>query len=470
LQHWGVDAEVRYEIDGIRWLGDLELVALGGAEWRRAAGVSDADGSDWPILDTERDDETVAGTFDLRALTSNAEYVNWIVGFFFYQHTLDRTQQTFSFLNIPSLPLTTPLNIDSTRHAQNSGFAPYFNINITPFDWLEIFGGFRWNQDKIEVDEVNFDSTPLPLRPGSELSGSQSFGEPTGEIGVKSEWMDGKIVYAKFARGYKAGNIELRADGTINMVEPEVILSIEAATKNRFFDNRLHLNLTGFYYDYSDLQVPLIQGLEVVTKNAAQADIWGLELETVAKPIGELYVNFSVSYLHAEFGKFCSNDAAQPRDQSDPGCPPPTNPIDGQIDLSGNRPEDTPSWKITLLTNYKFDLEKYGTITPILKFTFTDQYFLRPFNCGPCYGVEAGFANPQGIDNQPWFTRTDIRLQWRSESGYFFGEVFVENIEDNSVYQRVVVGSQLNGGLGSRFGFQTPRIYGGRFGISFEGI
>ena len=305
------------------------------------------------------------------------------------------------------------------------------------------------------------------LRPASTQTGSLEFDEPTGELGLKVEWWEEKVAYAKFSRGYKAGNLEFLSDGTINSVAPEIILAYEIASKNRLFDDRLHLNLTWFYYDYQDLQVPLIQGLDVVTENAAEATIWGIEVETTAQPFWDLYVQATFSYLNARFDSFCTNDAAQPRSVSEDGCLPPTA---GLLNLAGNQPEDSPAFKVTLLANYPFDLGKYGTLTPVLKFTFTDEYFLRPFNCGACFGNQAGFANPNGIDFQPWFTRTDIRLQWHSEAQRFFAEVFIENAENETVYQRVVVGSSLNGGLGTGFGLQQPRIYGLRFGVTLEGI
>ena len=62
LQHWGVDGEALYQLDAIPLLpeelplsgelGGLDLVGLGGVEWRRLDQVSDADGTEIKILDT----------------------------------------------------------------------------------------------------------------------------------------------------------------------------------------------------------------------------------------------------------------------------------------------------------------------------------------------------------------------------------------------------------------------------------
>ena len=91
-------------------------------------------------------------------------------------------------------------------------------------------------------------------------------------------------------------------------------------------------------------------------------------------------VSMSVSYLNATFGEFCATDAAQFRDTSDPGCPAPSSAISGQINLAGNRLEDSPEWKISLLTNYDWDLGRFGVVTPVLKPSSSSLMLVHPLN------------------------------------------------------------------------------------------
>jgi iron complex outermembrane receptor protein len=394
-------------------------------------------------------------------------------GFFWFEHHRLQPQTTGSPLG----------QLETIQDRLSSGWAPFFNLELEPIeDWLQLFGGFRWNADTIDLDLENFGLPPF--LPPSQFQDTVKYDEPTGEIGVRSRFLDHHMLYAKYSRGYKAGDIqlvdpELDPDGVpdgVNHIEPEIVNAIEVGSRNDFFDRRLQANLTGFYYDYTDLQVPQILGLSTVTSNAGKADIWGIELELASSPVDAWTLSMAISYLNATFGEFCANDAAQFRSTSDPGCPPPTNAIDGQINLAGNRLEDSPEWKISLFTNYDLDLGRFGVLTPVLKFTWNDRYFLRPFNCGDCVtprppggGQPPTPADFTDIDVQESYTSTDIRLQWRSEGGLFWGEFFVENLEDNTIYSRIVVGPQFTGGMPNRLNLQAPRMIGGRIGFDWGG-
>jgi iron complex outermembrane receptor protein len=464
VQIWSVDGEATYSLHDLPFVGSFDVTLLGGHDRHHVIQLTEPDGSELVVLDTHRDIENQNSTIEFRLTSQETESYSWMFGFFWFDHDRHLFQNT-------SIPLGF---VESTQDRHSSGWAPFFNLEWMPIeDWLQIFGGFRWNADTIELNLV--DNGLPPLLPAGEFQGTEKYEEPTGEIGVRSRFLDHHMLYAKFSRGYKAGDVQLLGD-EINRIEPEIVQAFEAGSRNDFFDRRLQANLTGFYYDYTDLQVPQILGLSTVTTNAGKASIWGVELELASSPVDAWSIAMSVSYLNATFGEFCANDAAQFRSTSDPGCPPPTNSLDGQINLAGNYLEDSPEWKISLLTNYDLDMGRFGVLTPVLKFTWSDRYFLRPFNCGDCItprpqggGAPSIPADFTDIDLQQAFTRTDIRLQWRSEGGLFWGEFFVENLEDNSIYSRIIVGPQFNGGTPTQFGFQAPRMIGGRIGFDWGG-
>jgi len=461
LKIWSIDGQATYGIYDVPGIGSFDVTVLGGHDSTHSNQAIDLDGSELVVLDTTRDIENEQSTVEFRLTSQETVDYSWMFGFFWFQH--HRLQPQTS---------GTPLGpLDTTQDELSSGWAPFFNVEWMPIeDWLQVFGGFRWNVDTIDLDLENFGLGDPPIIDPGQFSGSARYEEPTGEVGVRSKFLDHHMVYAKYARGYKAGDIELVAD-QVNRIDPEIVNAFEVGSRNDFFDRRLQANLTGFYYDYTDLQVPQILGLGTVTTNAGKADIWGIELELASRPVDAWDLSLAVSYLNATFGEFCATDAAQFLDTSDPGCPAATNAIDGQINLDGNRLEDSPEWKITLLTKYDWDLKRFGVITPVLKFTWTAQYYLRPFNCGACVTDRPGntVADFTDIDLQQSFTRTDIRLQWRSEGGLFWGEFFVENLEDRTIYSRLVVGPQFTGGMPNRLNLQAPRTFGGRIGFDWGG-
>ncbi|MEG8023942.1 TonB-dependent receptor [Sphingomonas aurantiaca] len=76
---------------------------------------------------------------------------------------------------------------------------------------------------------------------------------------------------------------------------------------------RLRLNLTGFYYQYKNLQLSRIVARTSVNDNV-NADIYGVEAEAIMSPIPAFVVNMNASYLHSKVSsdKFLVN----PRDVS----------------------------------------------------------------------------------------------------------------------------------------------------------
>ena len=95
------------------------------------------------------------------------------------------------------------------------------------------------------------------------------------------------------------------------------------------------LNASAFYYDYTDLQVSVFASLGNITTtfttNAAEATVQGLELELQARPVANLDLAASISYLDATYDEFVTpygtctvaNAAADPalRRPSRPAAP-----------------------------------------------------------------------------------------------------------------------------------------------------
>jgi iron complex outermembrane receptor protein len=203
--------------------------------------------------------------------------------------------------------------------------------------------------------------------------------------------------------------------------------------------------------------VPQVVGLTQRTLNAAAATIRGVELEALAQPIDGLSLQWSAGYLHAVFDEFCSDDAAQALPTSDPGCPAP-NPLfpwQGQSNLAGSRLEDAPRWKASLLASYQAELGRFGTLTPVVKLSWTDGYLLRPY----------GLAS----DRVEAYTRTDVRLVWRSEDARFSAEAFAENLENEIVFARNATTGEFSGAFPVSLGLLAPRTYGVRLGFHWRG-
>jgi iron complex outermembrane recepter protein len=129
-----------------------------------------------------------------------------------------------------------------------------------------------------------------------------SFGEITGRAVIDYKIDNHHLLYASYSRGYKSGGINppLSLAGLVpESFEPEFIDSFEIGSKNSFNNGRFTLNLTGFYYKYSGLQISRIVQRTSVNDNI-NANIYGVEAEAIIRPDRHIAVNLNASYLHTK--------------------------------------------------------------------------------------------------------------------------------------------------------------------------
>lgn len=143
-----------------------------------------------------------------------------------------------------------------------------------------------------------------------------SFSEWTGRAVLDYQITPDNLVYLSYSRGYKSGGINPPLQPVFAVAEsfdPEFVNAFEIGSKNNFGNGAFTINATAFYYKYKALQLSRIVARTSVNDNV-DANIYGLELESIVRPVPELAINMGLSYLHTEVSedKFLSN----PRDPS----------------------------------------------------------------------------------------------------------------------------------------------------------
>ena len=117
------------------------------------------------------------------------------------------------------------------------------------------------------------------------------------------------LLYAKYARGYRAGTIVPNITAPLNIVEPEKVDSYELGLKTSFGGAlRGTFNLAGFYNDFSNQQLqvgfnarPLSgQASTAAPVNAGKSEIWGLEADASLTPFQGLVLTGGYSYLRTK--------------------------------------------------------------------------------------------------------------------------------------------------------------------------
>jgi iron complex outermembrane recepter protein len=205
-------------------------------------------------------------------------------------------------------------------------------------DKLKLTLGVRYNNDKkfvrarstlasflVPYGSTSAFSSPFvgsfDADPG--LAGNQlwqerraKFSEFTGRAVLDYKITDDNLLYASYSRGYKSGGINPPLQPIFAVDEafaPEFVNAFEIGSKNTFGNGMFSLNATAFYYQYKALQLSRIVARTSVNDNV-DANIYGLELESIIRPDPNLAINMGFSYLHTEVSedKFLGN----PRDPS----------------------------------------------------------------------------------------------------------------------------------------------------------
>ncbi len=465
LEVWGFDGQFDTRLPNVPGLGDVGFTLIGGWEHFERNLLTDLDGTELLVLDVSNQFEENLYTAEFRFSSEGDGPVNWIAGFFWFTRDRDSVQDTV-------VSFVTP---EANSTVKESGFAPFINIQWDIIDSVTLEGGVRWNRDRFFIDRLDPATSVQPF--DLQLRAAEKFRETTYEAKINWEITEDHHLYAKFAHGYKGGLLELDISGAVaqlqalvppesvnfkNVASPELIDAFEVGLRTQWLDGMITANLTAFYYDYTDLQVTQITGAQILTENAGEATIQGLELELVVAPTENWLIMFSAGYLDAEFDTFCSDDPFQFFAVSEPGCAAPaTNAfnaglgLDGKSNLAGNRLEDSPEFDLTFVTRYTIALGEWGTLTPVVEFQWTDEYFSRPYNLP--------------IDKIASRSKTDLRLIWEDVEKKYSVELFVENLENETVFGQRLIGAEFQGGFPVQVGTFPPRIYGIRLGFHFGG-
>ena len=108
--------------------------------------------------------------------------------------------------------------------------------------------------------------------------------------------------YAKVSTGYVSGGILSGIP-----YRPENLTAYEIGGKTQFFNNRLRLNVSGYYNNYTDLQTQNFINGKQFFDNAGKADIKGIEAEAELALIAGLNLSGSVAYTDFTYKTFVLN-------------------------------------------------------------------------------------------------------------------------------------------------------------------
>ena len=335
--------------------------------------------------------------------------VEFVTGFFYINE-----DNTTDFADVFNLGFPGPngfpfLLADRTLVNGANAKAGYFQADFNVTDALKLTAGIRYtDEEKTFTIFDNRDACSGATPPGNCLVNSNlAVNLPTGRVAIPTTqrakvWTprfvanyrinDDALIYASATRGFKSGGWNARgtAPNLLLPFDPEKVWSYEAGAKTDFLDNRLRVNLTGFWLETKALQTPSafvdpVNGaVTFITQNFADYQNKGVELEISAVPVRglNLYANMgyqndkykvSDTLLPNQYGvKAVRQQQNDCRAQLATGRVPlgPTGPNNapdcaaGIVDANGNiaGPVRTPEFSIAFGGSYDFPIPNAGII------------------------------------------------------------------------------------------------------------
>jgi iron complex outermembrane receptor protein len=377
----------------------------------------------------------------------NSGPLEWIVGGFYYD---DNITAAF-FSSCPTAERNRPgcafaAGVPRTRSKAVFGQASYWVIP----EALRLTGGIRYTQDKKRIRRATATTDADQRIDDITYTGQRfnlKFKRTTYRLGAEYHVTDRNMIYASYSTGFRSGgfNNGFFANPLLQAgFGPEDVRAFEVGTKNRFLDNRVQLNLSAYRNNFRDLQVqnqflvPSPGGgttTASIILNAAKAHSHGLEAELEAVPVDNLNVAVSATLMKAKYDDYRN-------------VPAPAN-YSGFLDLSGNEIPYAPSWKMTGLISYDFNLGASGTVTPQATLLWSDGYYNTDLNTV--------------LDRQDSFAKLDLRLGWTDAAERFSVEAFVNNVTDTVTLNRATFGSR-----GLNQSYDAPRMFGLRVGAKLR--
>tara|TARA_A100001037_G_scaffold266372_3_gene258490 strand:+ start:296 stop:2395 length:2100 start_codon:yes stop_codon:yes gene_type:complete len=321
----------------------------------------------------------------------------------------------------------------------NEAFGAALQLSYGLTEQLSVTAGIRYSYEKKEFERSEglvLGGAPLIL---ASDDSDASWKPWTPKFGIEYRPNDDVMVYASATRGFRSGGFNLFA--AQSEFDPEFIWSFEAGVKSTWWDNRLRLNASAFYYDYKDLQLQTFladRGAGAAAtqiENAGEATLKGLDLDIVLQATEALTFEASFAFLDGELDEWVTID--------------PDRPTEGVFDRDGNAMPRAPDFTASLAAEYTVDLGDAGSLSLRGEFYHRDKIYFTAFEDERVDQGAIGLWN--------------ARLTFTSANERWFVAAFGQNLGDEEYLENVLTVQALIGQIGF---YAPPRTYGVQVGFS----
>ncbi|MFT4249050.1 MAG: TonB-dependent receptor [Pseudomonas sp.] len=357
-------------------------------------------------------------TQELRIQSQKDSPIQWVAGI---NYLASNAPQTI-------LVKSQPINAWTyTPYQRTRAWAGFGQVTVPISEDFRLTGGLRYSYDTRSILQVDvpYDSSQYYTITNEGIAYKDTFKKTTWKIGAEKDLGESHMLYANVSTGFRAGGFY--AD---NEYAPETVTSYVLGSKNRFFDNRLQLNLEGYLNKFDNYQLSYYDDSteETGIYSAQNVQVRGGELEGSWMIGMNDKLDFSVAYMHSQVGKQDS--------------------VPDLVTLSeGQALNHSPRWSSNLNYQHIWDLPNGGSLTASGKYHNQTGYW-------------AYYTRADG-SWQHAYHQSDAYLTYDSPDGRWSVGAYVTNIENVPV---ITVYSPAAGGIVQ---LGAPRLYGVQVTRSF---
>ena len=474
---YGANAQIDYETGA----GTLTIIPA----WRYATLNYLAEAASFPYRDREKDEQF---SVEARFTGKRIGIFDYTLGGYYYDDSI----RTRIALNLSAAENFLVQNYKTTS------FAPFGRLTVHLSDRLRVVGGVRYSKDIkrfngtgialnlvcvvtvmgvptcpnarlfTTVDDISQVPFPVPAGPapipqgfsGAIIVRSDSVynnrltnDRVTYHGGVEFDLAPRSLLYATVESGYRSGGFSAALG--FETYQPELITAYTVGLKNRFFDNRVQLNIEGFLWDYTNQQVSHL-GLDLsgrtaqFIQNIGTSRIKGVEAEGRVLVTPTTLISADVQYLDARNRAFTYQQGAATGAPLT-GCSYAlsTNPAFYNVNCAGKQAYNSPKWTVNLAAQQTFHVGDYKLVVG------GDTQYKSTRTVGFEYLAEQRVGST-------WTTNAQVSFGPASDRWSIAG--FVRNIENDRILNFAVTHPLANALVG---GSTAPRTYGARASVKF---
>ena len=238
---------------------------------------------------------------DASLSVSDEVSMSWLAGVQGFSSDSERSAANDFRVPLPAVGVDT-----SAGEFDDYGLGVFGEATFSFDERFDLSAGLRYDYESKEADLRSTFVDPA----GNVLSdvrtdSDDDFDQVLPSLAAALHTSEQTTVYARLAKGYRAGGINLRAPVGQLEFDPEENWSYEVGVKTTLSEERVDLRVAAFHIDWDDMQLNLFDATAGgYTDNAGESTSSGLELETTARVHENVTLYGGIGYSDTEFDEY----------------------------------------------------------------------------------------------------------------------------------------------------------------------